>query len=212
MRENIELSYRVLGSIGTNVYFLINRTTRETVLIDPADDADYILDQARLRNYKICAILLTHGHFDHIMASDAVRKALGVKIYAYKDEEKILSDPYRNRSANWATAYTVKPDVWLTDGEELTLAGFKIRVIHTPGHTCGSCCYYLFEDGVLFSGDTLFCGSYGRTDLPTGSESEMAGSIQKLLSTLPEETDVFPGHMDRTTIGYEIKYNPLSLP
>lgn len=212
MRENLELSYRVLGSIGTNVYFVINKTTRETILIDPADDADYLLEQAKLRDYRICAILLTHGHFDHILAAEPIRDALGIKIYAYKDEEKILTDPYRNRSANWATAMTCRPDVWVEDGQILELAGFRIRVIHTPGHTCGSCCYYMPEEAVLFSGDTLFRGSFGRTDLPTGSEDEITESVQKLLSTIPEETDVFPGHMERTTIAFERQYNPLSMP
>ena len=212
MRDNLELSYRVLGSIGTNVYFVINKTTRETIIIDPADEADYLLEQAKLRDYRICAVLLTHGHFDHIMAADAIRKATGVKIYAYKDEEKILTDKYRNRSANWATPTTLNADEWLSDGQEIELAGFHIRVIHTPGHTCGSCCYYMYEEGVLFSGDTLFKDSYGRTDLPTGSEDEIIVSVQMLLTRLPEETDVFPGHMDRTTIGYERRYNPLSMP
>ncbi|MBP5291377.1 MAG: MBL fold metallo-hydrolase [Lachnospiraceae bacterium] len=212
MRENLELSYRVLGSIGTNVYFVVNKTTRETVIIDPADEADYLLEQARLRDYRICAILLTHGHFDHFLAADAIRQATGAKIYAHKDEEKILSDKYRNRSANWAVAATLDVDEWLTDGQELELAGFHFRVIHTPGHTCGSCCYYMYEEGVLFSGDTLFKESYGRTDLPTGSDDEIVTSVQNLLTLLPEDTDVFPGHMDRTTIGYERQFNPLSMP
>jgi glyoxylase-like metal-dependent hydrolase (beta-lactamase superfamily II) len=212
MRENLELSYRVLGSIGTNVYFAVNKATRETVIIDPADDADYLLEQAKLRDYHICAILLTHGHFDHIMAADAIRKAAGVKIYAYKDEKKVLTDKYRNRSASWAVATTLDADEWLEDGEVLELAGFHIKVIHTPGHTCGSCCYYFYEEGVLFSGDTLFRESFGRTDLPTGSEDEIISSVQMLLTSLPEETDVFPGHMDRTTIGHERQFNPLSMP
>ena len=98
----------------------------------------------------------------------------------------------------------------MKEGDELSIAGFTWKVFETPGHTIGSCCYYIEKNHVLFSGDTLFAGSYGRTDFPTGSGRQIAESVRRLLSTLPDDTMVYPGHMDTTTIGFEKKYNPLS--
>ena len=116
----------------------------------------------------------------------------------------------KNLSGSWASAHVLLADQWVCDGKKLDLAGFSIEVFHTPGHTAGSCCYYLPEEEVLFSGDTLFAQSVGRTDFPTGSGRQIAESVRRLLSTLPDDTMVYPGHMDTTTIGFEKKYNPLS--
>ncbi len=204
----LEIQYRVLGMIGTNVYFLINKETKETILVDPADNAPYIEEQFRLRGLKPAAILLTHGHFDHIFAVNDLKKAWpDVKVYAYIDEKPLMEDSWANRSAAWASAYTTTADVWVKDNEMLHIAGFDIQVLHTPGHTAGSCCYYFEEQGVLISGDTLFLESYGRTDLQTGSEAAIFRSIARLLE-LPEDVYVYPGHMDMTSIGHERTYNP----
>lgn len=208
MSDKMEIQYRVLGTIGTNVYFIVNKETRETLLVDPADNADYILEQCRMRDYHLVGILLTHGHFDHIYAIPDLRKSLDVPVYAYSEEAKLMEDPWMNRSQAWAESISVKPDVLLSDHQELTLAGFRIQVLHTPGHTAGSCCYYFEDEKVLISGDTLFCESYGRTDLDTGSYSAILKSLKEKLLVLPDDVDVYPGHMDVTTIGHEKKYNP----
>lgn len=205
----LQIAYRVLGVIGTNVYFLINTETNQTILVDPADSAEYILDQCEMRDYYLSGILLTHGHFDHIYAINDLKKHRDIPVYACAAEEKLLGDPDLNRSKVWAEAYTVKPDVLLTDGQEFDLAGFHIKMIHTPGHTAGSCCYYLADDKVLFSGDTLFSESYGRTDLETGSQSAITQSIREKLFKLPADVQVYPGHGDFTTIGHEQKSNPI---
>ena len=104
--------------------------------------------------------------------------------------------------------YTLNADVYLTDLQVVELAGFSVQMIETPGHTVGSCCYYLKDEGVLFSGDTVFCGSVGRTDFPEGSTSAIVNSLHRLLEALPDETEVYPGHDVSTTIGYEKRYNP----
>ncbi len=204
----LDIQYRVLGALSTNVYFLINRETREVLLVDPADNADYILEQCRLRDYHLKAILLTHGHFDHIFAAAQLREKTGVPIYAHEEEVKLLGSANMNRSQVWATGITLQADVLLRDKQEIQLAGFIIRVLHTPGHTGGSCCYYFPEEDVLISGDTLFFESYGRTDLETGSTSAIMRSLKEVLFRLPDETEVYPGHMDATDIAHEKKYNP----
>ncbi|MFQ8690889.1 MAG: MBL fold metallo-hydrolase, partial [Blautia sp.] len=107
-----------------------------------------------------------------------------------------------------AADYVVRADVWLSDLETFEAAGFQIQMIHTPGHTKGSCCYYIKDEGVLMSGDMLFYESVGRSDLPTGSTAQIIQSLHKLLEALPEETEVFPGHDCQTTIGHEKRYNP----
>ena len=205
----LEIHYLTLGLLGTNVYFLTNKETMETLLVDPAADAEYLAEQCRIRKYKPVAILLTHGHFDHMYALNDL-KALwpDVPAYAYEGERDLLADPWKNRSQQWAQPCKTTADIWVKDHQILELAGFSIEVLHTPGHTAGSCCYYIAEEKTLISGDTLFHESYGRTDLQTGSMSAILRSLQDCLLKLPDDVRVYPGHMDMTTIEHEKKYNP----
>ena len=181
---------------------------KECVLIDPADSQDEISRMIDESGCSLKGILLTHGHFDHIMAADAVRDKYGVKVYASCDEKNTLEQPHINLGEAYGLKLSVKADVWHKDGEILKLAGFDIEALHTPGHTEGGSCYYIREIGVIFSGDTLFCGSVGRTDFPGGSMSEIVRSIKEKVMVLPDDTKVYPGHGEGTSVGYERENNP----
>ena len=203
-----KIDSRILGMVGTNCYLLCNMDIKECVLIDPADSQDEISRMIDESGCSLKGILLTHGHFDHIMAADAIRDKYGVKVYASCDEKNTLEQPHINLGEAYGLKLSVKADVWHKDGEILKLAGFDIEVLHTPGHTEGGSCYYIREIGVLFSGDTLFCGSVGRTDFPGGSMSEIVRSIKEKVMVLPDDTKVYPGHGEGTSVGYERENNP----
>lgn len=205
----MKIEAMVLGDVRTNCYLLINEETKEALVVDPADRADVIVRKLIDEGLTLKAILLTHGHGDHILAAGDLKKQFGVKVYAAKEEEALLSDAAQNLSkALFGIAVTVKPDILLGDGQEFEAAGIRLRMLHTPGHTPGGCCYYQEEEKVLFSGDTLFCGSIGRTDFPGGSLSELVRSVKEKLLVLPEDVKVYPGHEEMTTIGHEKRYNP----
>ena len=207
----IKIRNFVLGMVRTNCYLVTNEETGQCVLIDAAVYSPEITEQIRREGLDFRGILLTHGHFDHIMGIDGFQKEFpGIPVYAHREEEVLLTDASMNASADFGRQYTYSGASYTEDGGCLELAGLQFQVIHTPGHTIGGCCYYLPEEKVLFSGDTLFCESYGRTDFPTGSGRDLVSSVVDKLFVLPEEVNVYPGHESQTTIGHEKKYNPLS--
>ena len=206
--KKLDLQKCIVGSVSTNCYLLKNKETGEMLIIDPGDCADRIEQKIIEMQVRPAAIILTHGHFDHILAAEELKNKYSIPIYACEKEEKTLQDPRINLTAYHMHGYTLNADVYLTDLQVVELAGFSVQMIETPGHTVGSCCYYLKDEGVLFSGDTVFCGSVGRTDFPEGSTSAIVNSLHRLLEALPDETEVYPGHDVSTTIGYEKRYNP----
>ena len=206
--SEVKIGRMVVGALQTNCYFLHNTENNEAVVIDPADKGQKIYEELQKKGITVKAILLTHGHFDHVMGVDELRRASGAKVYLGKEEEKLISNTELNLSAMFGTLFTTKADVFVKDGEELELAGIKIKVIHTPGHTIGGVSYYLEEEGILVCGDTLFAGSVGRTDFPSSSGAELGRSIREKLFKLPEDVYVYPGHGPSTTIGYEKQNNP----
>ena len=197
----------ILGPVFTNVYYGMNADTRELFIVDPAAAADRIAQHIARMEGKPVAILLTHGHFDHILAAEEIRRQYEIPIYACRQEEEMLREPSVNMTDRFSKTVSLSADRWLSDLEVFECAGFSVQMLHTPGHTVGSCCYYLKDHGVLFSGDTLFCESVGRTDLPTGDFDTLESSIRNRLYTLPDETRVYPGHMGSTTIGHEKQFN-----
>lgn len=197
----------MLGMCQTNCYFLYREGETKVIFIDPADQGKYIYDKLAEKGFSVEAILLTHGHFDHIMGAKQLRELSGAKIYASKADKVLLNDPYVNVSAQWAKPYTLEADVYFDDGDELDFGDISCKAILTPGHTIGSSCFYFEEDGILISGDTLFQESVGRTDLPTGSMGKLVRSIKEKLAPLPDEVRVYPGHGGATSIGHERQYN-----
>lgn len=205
---DIKIGRMTLGVCATNGYFLYRENAGEVIFVDPGDRGADIHAALEKKGLHVAAILLTHGHFDHIWGAQKLRELSGAKIYAMDAEKVVCQDPYVNVSAQMGRKATIDPDEWLTDGQKLTLAGIDVNVIATPGHTIGSCCYYVPDAGFLVAGDTLFCGSVGRTDFPTGSMSKLIRSVKEKLFCLPDETKVYPGHGEETTIGDEKQYNP----
>lgn len=199
----------VIGPVGTNCYIVRNEDTDECFATDPAACPPELVGHIRKEGLNVKAVLLTHGHFDHIMGLDDFLKEFPVPVYAFSEEKPLLESAELNSSLGmFGRPYTFSGAEYVSDGQILHIAGFEIRVIHTPGHTAGGCCYYIPAENVLISGDTLFRASVGRTDLPTGSMGDLVRSVREKLFVLPEETKVYPGHMEETTIGYEKKYNP----
>lgn len=204
---DLKIGRLMMGICQTNCYFVYREGSKEVIFFDPADKGEYIYETLGKNGFQVAGIFLTHGHFDHIWGSRRLRELSGAKIYAYEGEQTVCEDAGNNVSENAGRAYTVKPNCYLKDGEEVTVAGMTCKVIATPGHTVGSCCYYFGEDGILVSGDTLFQGSVGRTDFPTGSMGELIRSVKEKLFVLPDGTKVYPGHGEVTSIGEEKKYN-----
>ena len=207
-RKMLSIARLVVGYVSTNCYIVCNEQEGSCVIVDPGDNAAGIIKTMKDRNTEPVAILLTHGHFDHILAVPELTGAYpDIQVYAYEAEKALLTDAGLNETRMIRKPMTLDSVRYLKDGEELTLLGAVWRVISTPGHTAGSCCYYLPEEGILFSGDTLFDGDCGRTDLPTGNSSAILHSIREILMKLPDETQVLPGHETFTTIGRERRQN-----
>lgn len=216
--SELKIGRMVLGVCGTNTYFLYREGAEECLVVDPADYGRQIYANLRKNGLRVAGILLTHGHFDHIWGVEALKAAANevaehhgydpVLVYASEAERALLGDVRLNVSENAGRASTVEADVYVKDGDTVEIAGIGCKVIATPGHTEGGCCYYFEEAGFCVCGDTIFQESVGRTDLPTGSLSTLVRSIREKLFVLPEETRLYPGHGEYTTVGHERKYNP----
>lgn len=198
----------VTGIISTNCYLVINEETKQTVVVDPADCPSYLMGHMKSKELKVEAILLTHGHFDHTMGLEGFLKEFKVPVYVHEDEAELLMDPTQNLSGTYTSGYTFSGASYVKEGQVIKEAGYEFKVMHTPGHTRGGCCYYVESENVLFSGDTLFQASIGRTDFPQSSASDLLHSLREKVMLLPDDTTVYPGHMGKTTIGYERMHNP----
>lgn len=196
-----------VGPISTNCYIIMEKSKKRALIVDPGGDADRIMNKIKELQVSVDAILLTHGHFDHMLAADALREKYQVKVYLGQDDSELIKNPMENVSGMFGKPISTHADVVLQDGQVLELAGFEIKVLATPGHTKGGVCYYIEKESVAFSGDTIFQASVGRSDFPTGSGASLSKSIREKIFTLPEDTQLFPGHGDSTVVSYEKKYN-----
>lgn len=197
----------VVGPLMVNCYILGCEETREGIVIDPGGDADRILSVVAKHDLKIVSLINTHGHFDHVGANQALMKSLGVGLVVHE-----LDAPMLDRADDTAQKYGLRavnspaPTGFLRDGDLISFGKYNLTVLHTPGHTLGGCS--LYGEGMVFTGDTLFADSVGRTDFPGGSSVALGKSIREKLLTLPDATIVYPGHGPITTIDHERRHNP----
>jgi len=198
-----------VGPGAENTYIFRRDGSDRALIVDPGDEAPKLLNVIETLGVTLEAILLTHTHFDHVGAVAPVAKATGAEVWVPVIEKPVLADimsfvpwPGFGPYESWDAEHTV------AGGETLELAGFEIDVIFTPGHSPGHVTYSIADEGVLFSGDVLFQGSVGRTDLPGGHWPTLLESIRGLVDSFPEDTTVHPGHMGVTTLGAERATNP----
>ena len=206
-KGTIKVNCFVVGMVQTNFYYLHRENSTETIVFDPADLGDRLYEELEKLGLEVKAIFLTHAHFDHIFGVEALKARTGAPVYACIHEKNLCESPRLNQSQMTGRPCTVSPDFYLQDNEEVTIADITMKTIFTPGHTEGSCAYYIEDGHILISGDTLFQGSIGRSDMPTGDGETLLESIRTRLYVLPDDTVVFSGPGDTTTIEYEKKHN-----
>lgn len=198
----------VVGLLEVNCYILGDEETKEAVVIDPGGDEDEILEALRYHGFKLKYIIDTHGHFDHVDANQPVKEATGAEIAIHALDAPMLL------RANEALMFTGKPmrpsqaDILLKEGDVLSFGKYRLKVLHTPGHTPGGISLVLEDSNLVYVGDTLFAGSIGRTDFPGGDFNALIQNVREKLFTLGDHYIVYPGHGPVTTIGHERKYNP----
>lgn len=199
-----------VGYLGTNCYILSDRESGMGIIVDPGDESKKIRDAVEEEGLKIKYIINTHGHYDHIGAVMDLKSELGGEILIHEDDCAMLEDPRSNLSFMKPVVKTTcfKPDRLLKDGDKIVAGAISLEVIHTPGHTPGSVC--LLGDGYILTGDTLFEGALGRTDLPGGSYEKIIESVNKKLKALPDSLKIYPGHGSSSTIGKERLNNTFS--
>jgi hydroxyacylglutathione hydrolase len=198
-----------VGLLHCNCSVLGDEQTREAIVVDPGDEVERIMAVLRQHGLTVKAIVITHGHIDHISGAQKLKVLTGAPVYMNSADQELVDS--LETYAAWLgvpTPEAVEVDTPIKDGDALQLNARDIHILHTPGHTQGSLCLYIPAENKLMAGDTLFKGSVGRTDLPGGNTKQLLSSIKSKLLVLPEDTLVTPGHGENTTIGEEAERNP----
>ena len=196
----------VTGRIETNTYVIPN-DSGDCLIVDPADNCGEVIAYIKENKLNPLAILLTHGHFDHIMGvTEIVGEYDDAEVYIHDGDKGMLGNPARNGSAYFGESFTFSKSINPLAEGVMRVGEFEFKVLHTPGHTQGGCVFVF--DGVCFCGDTIFAGSVGRTDLPGGDHGQLIGCINEKIMALPPETTLCPGHGGRTTVEREKRSNP----
>ncbi len=196
-----------VGPLAVNCSILVDEESSEAVVIDPGAEADKLI--GILKEYKPKAIINTHGHIDHVGQVKKVKEAFDIPFLLHEGDIFLINDEiWRGFASHIGAVECPEPDETLKEGMEYRLGNIRVRVLHTPGHTPGSCCLYVEEEKVLIAGDLLFKGGVGRWDLPGGNLEALKASLNRIFSEMEEDTLVVCGHYDETTIGYERRFNP----
>ncbi len=205
----MEIKVFVEGPIDANNYLVIDEKTRDAVLIDCSSSRQEFIDSVKSANVNLKYILLTHGHFDHILGVDKFNEVFGVETYVSADDmsQIELTPKFMEMFMGIEPVEIKSIKNFVNEGDVFKIGDIEIKAISTPGHTKGGTCYIVGDK--LFSGDTLFKGSVGRCDLPEGNFNDIVKSVKEKLFTLPDDTEVFTGHGAKTTIGFEKKYNEI---
>ncbi len=204
LKENFKIL--PVGPLEVNCVIVKCPVTSKIAVFDPGDDADSIIDLISSLDGEPVCIINTHCHYDHIGAVEKLRKEYNIPFYVHEAEEEYALDPSKNYSGTAGTGFSITPDHTFKDGDVINAGEMKFKVIHTPGHTLGGSCF--LYDGVLISGDTLFAGDIGRTDLYGGNTDTLIRSVRERLSVLDPQTIVIPGHGRTTRIKDEKWFNP----
>lgn len=208
----LKIACAQLGPIDTNTYILMDDEIMEAVIIDPAGSADKLIQFLEDEGYTLDCVMLTHGHHDHIGALAELREHYDpwkLRVYAAKPEQEVLMVKQYNLSDQFGEGYTTHANMMIDDKQRFEVtSAHEAQCFYTPGHTIGSCLYYFKKQGWLFTGDTLFAGSIGRSDLPTGDTQAILKSVNDICMSFPDDTIVYPGHGPATTIGQERATNP----
>ncbi len=205
MPDPINVEVLEVGDFLTNCYLI--HSDGKAIVIDPGDEAERIIELIDKHQVKVEKIILTHGHIDHIKALPAIREYTGAPVLIHQEDAGMLTQAKTNLSYYHDTAFTTKPaDDLLIDGDEITLGNLTMKILHTPGHTPGG--ISILINNIAFTGDALFFGSIGRTDLPGGDHQTLLKAVNEKLLALPDDTKAYPGHGPATTIGHEKENNP----
>lgn len=205
--DNIVVERLEVSPFFENTYIVGRKDEGKCIIIDPGDDTERILRTAGFHGLDVECILLTHGHLDHVIGCNEIKNKIGCTVGIHRlDEDMYVNASRQGVVLGYPAPDQPRPDFFLEDGDDLEIAGLNLRVLHTPGHTEGGVCFLMGE--YLFSGDLIFAGSIGRTDLPGGSYEKLINSVIEKVFVLSDDTVVFPGHGPRTTVGFEKKHNP----